>query len=457
MTALFGTDGIRGRAGQFPLDPPTLPLIGRAIGERLGGLLLIGRDPRESGPQIFESLRVGLEAGGASIQDAGIIPTPAIALLTRDSTLGGGIMISASHNPFKDNGIKVFGPDGRKIDDQDEARIEARVAELQAESGPDMNPSGSVGSGSWSEDVGGELPTRYLDLLRKRFPEGKWLEGLSLTLDCANGAMSGLAPAFLESLGARVDAIHSNPDGININVDCGAVHPESLVEAVGRNGSDLGVAYDGDGDRSMFVDSTGRIIDGDGVLLVMARLLEQSGNLEPKLVVGTSMTNYNLERKLQDEGIGLLRVDVGDRFIFRKMLESGACLGGEPSGHLIFPDFRLSGDGLLSTLKLCQAMTIQSSSLEALTRDWQPAPHLLENVRVSERIPLDTLPPIEGKIDEIRATLKGRGRIVVRYSGTELLLRVMVESDSNAMNRTCADELIAVIEAELGASGPRQK
>jgi phosphoglucosamine mutase len=366
-------------------------------------------------------------------------------------------MISASHNPFKDNGIKVFGPDGRKIDDEDETKIEARVAELQAESGAAMNPSGSVGSGSWPEDVGEELQTRYLELLRKRFPEGKWLEGLSLTLDCANGAMSSLAPAFLESLGARVETIHSNPDGININVDCGAVHPESLVEAVGRNGSDLGVAYDGDGDRSMFVDSTGRIIDGDGVLLVMARLLDQSGNLEPKLVVGTSMTNYNLERKLQDEGIGLVRVDVGDRFIFRKMLESGACLGGEPSGHLIFPDFRLSGDGLLSTLKLCQAMTGQSSSLAELTRDWQPAPHLLENVRVSERIPLDTLPPIEGKIDEIRATLKGRGRIVVRYSGTEPLLRVMVESDSDAMNRTCADELIAVIEAELGASGPRQK
>lgn len=448
MTRLFGTDGIRGHAGGFPFNAATLPLIGRAIGEHLGGRVLIGRDPRKSGPEIFAHLKLGLETGGASTKDGGILPTPAIALLIRESRLSGGIMISASHNPYKDNGIKVFGADGRKLDDVEEEGIETRVAQLRQTTGGSVSnaPALYAGGGdpAWLE--------RYLVLLGKRFSNRKWLKGINLTLDCANGAMSGVAPGFLESLGAGVQLIHSSPNGTNINLGCGAVHPGDLIDAVRHNGSSLGVAYDGDGDRSIFVDANGRLIDGDAVLLVMSRILKKAGTLIPPLVVGTSMTNYNLERKLSEEGVKLVRTDVGDRYILREMLDSGAQLGGEPSGHIIFSDDRLSGDGLLTTLRICEAMVSEGASLDELTRDWHPSPQLLENVRVSERVPLDTLPSVVQKIDEIRRTLEGCGRIVVRYSGTEPLLRIMVESDSDSLNRACASALIEVIQKALGTN-----
>ena len=448
MTHLFGTDGIRGLAGEFPLDRATLLLIGRAIGEHLGGRVLIGRDPRKSGPEIFTQLKLGLEIGGASTEDGGILPTPAIALLTRESKLSGGIVISASHNPYQDNGIKVFRADGRKLDDVEEEGIENRVTQLRRTTKGSDSSAPALHQGeydpAWLE--------RYLVLLGKRFSSHKWLKEFNLTLDCANGAMSRLAPGFLESLGAGVRSIHSSPDGTNINVDCGAVHPGDLIDEVRRNGSSLGVAFDGDGDRSIFVDARGRLIDGDAVLLVMSRNLKKAGTLIPPLVVGTSMTNYNLERKLNEEGIELVRTDVGDRYIFREMLDTGAQLGGEPSGHIIFSDYRLSGDGLLTTLKLCEAMVTEGASLDELTQDWHPSPQVLENVRVFEKVPLDTLPPVVEKIEEIRRILEGRGRMVVRYSGTEPLLRVMVESDSDSLNRTCASDLIEVVQDALGTN-----
>ncbi len=443
---LFGTDGIRGEARTFPLDASTLPLIGQAIGERLGGRILIGRDPRESGPEMLDLLTVGIEAGGAKTEDAGVVPTPAIALLASNSDLAGGIMISASHNPYKDNGIKVFGSDGRKLDDAAEDAIEARVATLQLDRTIRTEPRSKqrVGTGDprWLR--------RYGQLLAGRFEQCKWLEGLHLTLDCANGSMSPTAPEFLKGLGATITAIHSEPNGTNINVDCGAVHPESLVETVRDNGSDLGVAYDGDGDRSIFASSSGRLIDGDAVLLVMSRLLRRKEQLIPPVVVGTAMTNFNLERSLASDGVSLVRVGVGDRHIFREMLARGAHLGGEPSGHTIFSDFGLSGDGLLTTLKLCEAMVMNEASLDELTTDWSPAPQLLRNIAVAERVPLETIPAIGRKIDRISRTLAGRGRIVVRYSGTEPLLRVMVESDSASLNEACATDLIEVVRNTIG-------
>ena len=442
---LFGTDGIRGRAGEFPLDPATITAIGRALGELLDGSIIIGRDPRESSPWIFEPLREGVESGRTTVLDAGILPTPAIALLTGRSGAAGGVMISASHNSFEDNGIKVFGANGQKLDDRDEARVEERVWELLAAPRPSGSSRAASGRGGPSPDYAAE----YMAILRAGFPQGRWLTGFRIGVDCANGATSQVAPRLFESLGATVHAIHANPDGRNINAGCGAVHPDSLVEWVRKNPVDLGVAYDGDGDRSMFVTGSGRLIDGDGVLLVMARALRKQGRLNPPVVVGTSMTNFALEQILSREGIRVLRVDVGDRFVFRKMLDEGVRLGGEPSGHVIFPDFRLSGDGLLTTLKLCETMIAGDASLEELTRDWVPAPQILLNVPVAERIPLDSLPEVTFKIKYISDLLKDRGRIVVRYSGTEPLLRIMIESDSAQTNEALAGELAEAVRRAM--------
>ena len=448
MLKLFGTDGIRARAGQFPLDSSTIFAIGKAIGEQLSGKILIGQDSRTSGPWIFDLLKSGIEENGRGIEDTGILPTPAIALLTQQSPCGGGVMISASHNSFEDNGIKIFGASGQKLSEAEESRIERRIEELIAHGDtpneePDrQNPQPPApGSRVWSE--------RYQSLLRDRFPEGRWLEGTRLVADCANGAMSWLAPALLRSLGAEVCEIETNPSGTNINAGCGAVHPASLMDAVGQHEADLGVAFDGDGDRSLFVSANGRLIDGDAVLLLMARRMKTLGTLEPPTIIGTSMTNYSLEETLGREGIRLVRVDVGDRHVFKEMRARGSVLGGEPSGHIIFSDFGLSGDGLLTTLRVCEAIVAVGSSLGELTDDWKAAPQLLKNVPVERKVPLETMPAFGQKIVEISQTLDGHGRVVVRYSGTEALLRVMIESDSDQKNEQLADELISVYRSEI--------
>lgn len=437
---LFGTDGIRGEAGRFPLDAATLPRIGRAIGECLGGPVLIARDPRRSGPAILALVRAGLLECGVRVEDAGVLPTPALALLTRQAAFSGGIMITASHNPFQDNGVKVFGRDGHKLQDAAEADIERRVAELKpaaAEPRSEARAAGDAPNRRWLDD--------YLDSVRARFAEGPWLQGLRVTVDCGHGAMSRAAPECLASLGADVNAIHAAPDGTNINAASGALHPENLIEAVRRRGSDLGAAFDGDGDRSVFVSGTGRLLDGDAVLLILARLMKRAGAFEPAIVIGTSMTNYALERALTEENIQLVRAGVGDRRVLKAMRARAALLGGEPSGHIIFSDHPVSGDGLLTTLKLCEAMVSTDASLDALTADWKPAPQLFRNLPVAERVPLETLPAVGRKIEEVRRRLEGRGRLVVRYSGTEPLLRIMVESDSRSLNADCADELSAAV------------
>lgn len=440
---LFGTDGIRGTAGAFPLDPSTVMAIGQAVGELLGGEILVGQDSRESGPWLFEQLGDGIRQGRARIRDAGILPTPAIALLTRKSDASGGIMISASHNAFEDNGIKVFGSRGEKLDDEEEARVEGRVAELLLET---ALPTPTIARSDDHRPRGDGEITTYLELLGAEFPEGRWLEGLRIAVDCANGATSRVAPLLLESLGATVSTLHASPDGKNINARCGAVHPEALVDWVRRNRVDFGVAFDGDGDRSMFVTGSGRLIDGDGILFVLARALKTAGRLSPPELVGTSMTNVALEQALAAEGIRLHRVDVGDRFVFKKMREDRIPLGGEPSGHIIFSDHELSGDGLLTTLKLCEVLTRTRESLDALTDDWAPAPQLLRNVPVNRKVPLDELPTVTNKINAINDLVAGNGRIVVRYSGTEPVLRIMIESDSAARNEALAEELAQVVQ-----------
>lgn len=442
---LFGTDGIRATAGEFPLNCAGITAIGRALGERLGGRILIGQDTRISSPWILDLLLQGIAAAGAEIENAGVIPTPAIALLTQQHDYAGGIMISASHNPYEDNGIKVFASDGRKLSNADEAVIENRVAELvEAE---DRRKSDTVHERPFHAN-NTRWAGRYMKLLTEHFPSGPWLKGVRIIADCANGAMSDIAPALLTKLGAEVTVLHASPSGKNINKGCGAVHLASLLTAMNFHPADLGVAFDGDGDRSLFVSASGRVMDGDAVLLMMARRLKRSGALNPPTVVGTLMTNYSLERMLQNEGVSLTRAGVGDRFVFEEMLRTGCVLGGEPSGHIIFSDFRLSGDGLMTTLKVAETIVSEQSSFDELMRDWIKAPQILKNVKVRQRVPLETLPTVQAKMTEVMHELQGRGRLVVRYSGTEPLLRVMIESDDAARN----DRLMADILKTIGAS-----
>jgi phosphoglucosamine mutase len=446
---LFGTDGIRGCAGEFPLNSPAIVAIGRAIGERLGGKVLIGQDTRMSSPWIFDLLHKGFALSSATLQNAGVIPTPAVALLTKWLGYSGGVMISASHNPYQDNGIKVFGPDGTKLNDADEMQIEQRVFQLlesdSGRNGTDKVPQRKVTAANdtgWHE--------RYQEILLSHFPNSDWLRGLRIVIDCANGAMSDIAPRLLTKLGADVIVTHASPTGTNINDGCGAVHVDALRSAMRSVLADFGVAFDGDGDRSMFMSNTGRLIDGDAVLLLMARRMKKNGRLNPPIVVGTLMTNFSLERMLRAEGIRLTRVAVGDRYVFEEMHRSGALLGGEPSGHVIFPDFKLSGDGLLTALKVAEAIASDRASFDDLTRDWMEAPQLLKNIRVREKVPLETLPAIQAKMTEIAHELQGCGRLVVRYSGTEPLLRVMIESDDAKKNERLIEELLRVIHEQLG-------
>ena len=475
---LFGTDGIRARAGEFPLDSQTVVAIGQAVGEKLGGTIVIGQDTRISSPWIFNLLREGISKTGATIEDAGVIPTPAIALLTKEHHYAGGIVISASHNPYEDNGIKVFSSDGTKLKDADEEEIERTVYELldndplrasravplskgdtggrvqsvpleKGDSRHDRSECEPDRAKQVSKAAGGHFARTYQELLLSRFPPGQWLKGTRILVDCANGAMSHVAPDLLRRLGANVTVIHASPSGTNINENCGAVHLHALTSAMKDTSADFGVAFDGDGDRSLFVSRSGRLIDGDAVLLTMARRLKQAGRLNPPTVVGTLMTNFSLEKMLAAEGIGLTRVAVGDRYIFEEMQRGGGPLGGEPSGHIIFPDFGLSGDGLLTTLKVAEAIVSDHASFDDLTRDWIEAPQLLKNVRVRHKVALETFPEIQAKVSEVHHKLHGCGRLVIRYSGTEPLLRVMIESDDAAKNERLMEELLDVIRRNI--------
>jgi phosphoglucosamine mutase len=442
---LFGTDGIRSRAGRFPLNAVTIEAIGQAIGEKLGGTVLVGYDTRMSCPWIFGLLKNGIERTSAVVHDAGVIPTPAVALLVKSDGYSGGIMISASHNPFNDNGVKVFSANGTKLSDAAEIEIEKRVYELLdgaakiTRERQDVIPDFPISAANHTG-----YPERYAEKLLSIFPEGQWLKGQPIAVDCANGAMSEVAPEVLRRLGAEVRVIHASPTGTNINAKCGAVHLESLTEEMSRTRAIFGVAFDGDGDRALFVSMNGKRVDGDAVLALMA------GVYRAKRVVGTSMTNYALEQLMQKQGRALVRVEVGDRFIFEEMQRTTeVCIGGEPSGHIIFPDFGLSGDGLLTALKVAETVVKADMSLDELCLVYQPAPHLLRGIRVEKKIPLTELPQVQQKIAEVQHALTGRGRIVVRYSGTEPLLRVMIESDDAVRNEKFMEEILEAARNSL--------
>ena len=452
-TKLFGTDGIRAKAGEFPLDPPTVRTIGaslaRHLAERTGGrtpVIVTGRDTRESGPRIEEELMAGARAGGASVQSAGIITTPGVAYLARVLPADAGVVISASHNPFADNGIKIFDPSGRKLDDATERQIESDVAK-----GELSVPEASAADGEIDDQNAIKLRQRYLDYLEHEIGDSLSLSDLKIVVDCANGAASEIAPKLLSDLGAKVIAINNQPNGQNINLNCGSLHIEALQQRVLTERADLGVAFDGDADRALFVDAEGNFVDGDATMWVLANYMKERGELNGENVVATVMTNLGLEVALRERGIKLSRTDVGDKYVLDELLRSKAALGGEQSGHLIFARVSLAGDGMISALNLLRVMKDDGKSLADLTRGFVRYPQILLNVKVREKVPFESVPAIAAKAQQVQRDLGRRGRLLLRYSGTEALARVMIEGEDEAQVRTSANTLAEVIRAEIGS------
>ena len=454
---LFGTDGIRGETGRFPLDPLTVRVIGESLAHRVAARaagsaprIVVGRDTRESGAWIERDLIAGARATGAEVRSAGIITTPGVAFLTRALPADAGVVISASHNPYQDNGIKVFEPSGRKLDDATERLIEADVANA-------LNGTASISRRELVEDQphAEELRARYLDFLAHDVAQDFSLAGLTMVVDCANGASYEVAPKLFTALGVRVIAINCRPDGRNINLNCGSLHIDGLRQSVGEERADLGVAFDGDADRALFVDASGAFVDGDATLWAMAKHMQARGELRNDAVVATVMSNIGLELALRSQGIKLVRTDVGDKYVLEELLRSGASLGGEQSGHIIFPGLSLAGDGLITTLLLLRAMRDENKSLGNLTEGFRRFPQVLVNVRISEKRPFNQLPAVSKLARETEEKLGDRGRLLLRYSGTEPLARVMIEGERQDEIDGYATALAEVIAADLGPGKPQ--
>jgi len=419
---LFGTDGIRGVAGVFPLDARTVFAFGEALGEDVtangrGSEVLIGADTRESGGWIAATVAGGLRRRGVSARYAGVITTPGVAWLTCTGPFAAGVVISASHNPYQDNGIKVFTHTGFKLPDAEEGAIEEALLRLR-DQGPEPHPA--------PLDVDEDLDRQYLAYLRST--TAVRFDGMRMVLDCGNGAAWRLAPELFRALGAEVTAVGAAPDGRNINLQCGALHPENLSRAVLEHGADLGAAFDGDADRAIFVARSGRIVNGDGVLLAAARAWKAAGRLTGDTVVSTVMANLGLERALEGERIRMLRTPVGDKYVLEEMVRLGAVLGGEQSGHVIFREYATTGDGILTALKLFEIARLAGEGLDELTAGLKVYPQKLVNIRVREKEGLLEHPAVAREIRLAEEALGGSGRVLVRFSGTEPLARVMVEA-----------------------------
>jgi phosphoglucosamine mutase len=441
---LFGTDGIRGVAGSYPLDRQTANAVGAALGKSIAASrqerrVVIGMDTRESGPWLAAEVAGGLARHGVATDFAGVTTTPGVAYLAKNGPFAAGVMISASHNPYQDNGIKLIGHSGYKLPDEEEESLESEIFSLLRQ-GLQSSPA--------TLTVDALLDRTYLDHLAAILPEG--LHGLHLVADCANGSASFLAPELFERLGARVHRINCSPDGRNINLNCGSQHLEDLRDAVLSEGADAGVAFDGDADRALFVSRSGKIIDGDAVLLLTARALQQQGRLNGQ-VVATVMSNLGLQRALAGLGIEMLRTPVGDKYVLEEMLRTGAALGGEQSGHVIFHQYATTGDGMLTALRVFEVMRQSHSGLDELTSALQVYPQRLVNVRVRERKPLEDLPAVTAEIRAAEDSFGDTGRVLVRFSGTEPLARVMVEGPDLERVESFANRIASKIQAELGA------
>jgi len=442
---LFGTDGIRGVAGEAPLDPATVYALGVSLGREAASghpqpEIVIGTDTRESGKWLAELVAGGLAAGGARVRFAGVTTTPAVAYLTRSGPFAAGVMISASHNPYRDNGIKIFDHSGFKLPDAEEHRIEQEIFRLR-ESPLAIQPL------ALEADAG--LDREYLAFLESA--AAVRFDGLHLALDCGNGAAYRLGPELFTRLGARVTAFAAEPNGQNINLNCGATHVEPLRQVVVEARADCGVAFDGDADRAIFVSSRGKILDGDAVLLAAARALRARGKLAGDLVVATVMSNLGLERALEADGIRMLRTPVGDKYVLEEMVRTGAALGGEQSGHVIFREHATTGDGLLTAVKMFGISQSFAYDLERMTADLQIYPQKLVNVKVREKKELTEVPAVAREIRAVEAAFAGTGRVLVRFSGTEPLARVMVEGPDLERVEQFTDLIAAAIRKEMGA------
>src|SRR5579872_5260074 len=451
---LFGTDGIRGVAGEFPLTVESTYLKGRALGHDLirsqaHASVVVGQDTRESSGWIADRVLLGLVSSGCEVHSAGVITTPGVAYLARSRKHAAGVVISASHNPWTDNGIKVFSGDGYKLPDAHELAIEQEIFALLQN--PERHPPVSAEP---APSLPGEASLRhaYIEWLAQNVKTD--LSELRVLVDCANGAATAEAPELFRACRLRATYLGSSPDGKNINDRCGALHPETLGRAVAEKKGqfDLGVTFDGDADRALFSDANGRVVNGDAVLLVVARDMQSRGVLTGSMIVATTMSNMGLEIALRKAGIQMLRANVGDKYVLEEMLKTGSILGGEQSGHIIFRDGdATTGDGLLTALRVMEIMARSGKSLAELIGDLKVFPQTIQNVRVREKVPFANVPEIQQAIQNAEQELDGNGRVVVRYSGTEPLARVMVEAESEERMRALTKQIADAIKAALGS------
>ena len=447
MRKLFGTDGIRAVAGEAPLDNRTIFAVGLALAAKLAAAhnpvrVIMGMDTRESGPWIAATLAAGLRAGGAEVASAGILTTPAIAFLARKHHFSAGVVISASHNPRRENGIKIFGGDGYKLPDEVELAIEHEITRVLA-----SDPS--IPADRPFPETNEAYRLEYIRFLLDAVP-GLSLDNRTVVIDCANGAASSVAPQLFESLHGIVEVTHASPNGRNINLNCGALHPEIVAAQVKVTGASMGFTFDGDADRALFADEHGNVINGDAVMLACARDLQARSQLEGNLVVATTMSNMGLEAAFARSGIRMLRAPVGDKYVLEEMRKSGASLGGEQSGHILFPAKATTGDGLLTALLLLDIVHRSGKTLGQLIADLKNFPQIILNVKVREKLPLHDFPSIVSAIQAAEADLTTSGRVVIRYSGTEALARVMIEAESEIAMQHHADAIAHAIRSELG-------
>ncbi len=446
MTKLFGTDGIRGEAGVFPLDPKTVFLIGLSLATRMSEKLgraprfLTGRDTRESGGWIEEEIHAGAASAGAACESAGIITTPGVAFLAPEFGFDLGVVISASHNPFYDNGIKAFLPSGQKIDEEMERAVEADIEAAHDIDGEKARPSVN-GSAE------GDFRRAYLAHLTENGDFG--LAGQRVAVDCAHGAASNLAPHLLSSLGAEVIAFNDRPNGRNINDDCGSLHLDKLQAKVLETKADLGVAFDGDADRALFVDETGAIVDGDATMWIMAKAMKAKGELRSGKVIATVMSNIGLELALKSLDVVLVRASVGDKYVLEELLRTGSEIGGEQSGHIIFPQNSLVGDGMMTALRVFKAVVESGRPFSEAVDGFKRYPQILVNVKVGEKRPFDEVEAVRKASAETEKILAGSGRLLLRYSGTENLARVMIEGKDQEQIEALANGLAETIKAAL--------
>jgi phosphoglucosamine mutase len=439
----FGTDGIRGTTNAEPMTAETALRVGQAAGAHfLRGdhrhRVVIGKDTRLSGYMMESAMVAGFTSVGMDVVLLGPMPTPAVAMLTRSMRADLGVMISASHNPFADNGIKLFGPDGYKLSDEAELQIEKRLAK-----GPTLAKPQMIGRARRIDDARG----RYIHFAKSTFPEHLRLDGLKVVLDCANGAAYHVAPEALWELGAEVIPLGVSPDGLNINDGCGSTHPQSLQETVVASGADIGLALDGDADRLIVVDEKGQLVDGDQLMALIALGLQGRGELRGDAVVATVMSNLGLERRLGEAGLKLLRTKVGDRYVLEEMRRTGCNVGGEQSGHIILADHATTGDGLVAGLQVLAALVGADAPASALLRQFEPLPQLLKNVRFNGGAePLES-DSVRKRIAAAEAELEGRGRLVIRKSGTEPLIRVMAEGDDPALVERLVDDICEAVRS----------